>query len=115
GPAALGTLQYVRARFHLAQLASSLTATNPVVAGRLQALGGALGATQTDPALRSASGGAQLAQQTLRAANVLAFNDVFMPVRALSVGALLVFASLFLIRAVRKPPTSPSAASVPAR
>lgn len=89
GSAFLGTFQIVREKFHSHAIVQSLTLTDPQVAARLQALGGAYGGVVTDPSLRSAEGVALLSQQVTREANVLAFNDVFLTVCVLACLTLL--------------------------
>jgi hypothetical protein len=89
GAALLGTIQIVREKFHSAQLVQAIVPTDPVVALRLQQLGGAYARVQGDPALRQAQGAGLLAQQVTREANILAFNDVFMVIAVLAGLALL--------------------------
>jgi hypothetical protein len=89
GTALLGTFQVIREKQHSNILAGALTPTDPLVAQRLQQLGGAYGRVQGDPVLRQAEGAALLAQQTTREANVLAFNDVFLLIGLLAALALV--------------------------
>lgn len=89
GAALLGSFQIVRERFHSEMLVQSLLATDPLVAQRLQQLGGAYARTLGDPALRQAEGAVLLSQQVAREANILAFNDVFMLVGVLATLAFL--------------------------
>lgn len=89
GSAFLGSFQIVREKFHAHSIVQSLTLTDPQVATRLQALGGAYGGVVTDPTLRSAQGAALLSQQVTREANVLAFNDVFLTICVLACLTLL--------------------------
>jgi len=84
GVALLGSFQIVRARHHAAELAQGLSPVDPLVTGRLQALGGAYGRVLGDPALRQAEGGVLLAQQVTREANILAYNDVFLLIAVLA-------------------------------
>lgn len=85
GTAFLGTFQVMREKSHSFYIVQSLVASDPVVATRLQQLGGAYGKVIGDPALRSAEGAALLSQQVTREANILAFNDVFLLVAGLAV------------------------------
>lgn len=89
GAAFLGTFQIMREKFHSHAIVQSLTLTDPQVAGRIQALGGAYGKVLGDPTLRSAEGAALLSQQVTREANVLAFNDIFLVVGVLACLTLL--------------------------
>ncbi|RYF91734.1 MAG: MFS transporter [Caulobacteraceae bacterium] len=88
GSALIGTAQVAREKFHSSQLVERLNPADPLVAQRLQQLGGAYARTQPDAALRQAEGGALLGQQATREANILAYNDVFL---AISVIAALTF------------------------
>ncbi|HZX81905.1 MAG TPA: MFS transporter [Lysobacter sp.] len=78
GAALLGTFQIVREKFHSHELVQSILPTDPVVAARLQALGGAYARVTTDPVVRQAQGTSLLSQQVTREANILAYNDVFL-------------------------------------
>lgn len=89
GTALLGTLQIVREKFHSAELVLAVDPTNPLVAGRLQQLGGVYARVLGDPALARAQGSALLGQQITREANVLAFNDVFIVITILAGLALV--------------------------
>jgi MFS family permease len=77
GTAMLGTYQVARERFHSQELVQTLSASDPLVAGRIQTLGGAYGRVLGDPALRQAEGAVLFAQQVSREANIMAYNDVF--------------------------------------
>jgi len=89
GTALLGTLQIVREKSHSAELVQAIVPTDPLVAGRLQQLGGVYARVQGDPVLARAQGSALLAQQVTREANVLAFNDVFFAIAILAGCAFL--------------------------
>jgi MFS family permease len=85
GSTLLGTFQVVREKFHSHELVQRIVATDPLVAARLRAGGGAIAGVVGDPALRSAQGAALLSQQVSREANILAFNDVFLLVGVLAI------------------------------
>jgi len=89
GTALLGTFQTVREKYHSHELVQSIVMTDPMVAARIRAGGGAVSGVVGDPALRSAEGAALLAQQVAREANILAFNDVFLLIGVLAIAALL--------------------------
>lgn len=89
GTSLLGTFQVIRAKFHYHELVQSLVMTDPNVAARVRAGSGALGGVVGDPVLRGAEGTVLLAQQVTREANILAFNDVFLLVGVLAVGACI--------------------------
>jgi MFS family permease len=91
GAALLGTFQVTREKFHSHELVQSLTLADPIVSGRVQQLSGAYGRTLGDPVLRQAEGAVLLSQQVTREANILAFNDVFLLIAALSGLALAGF------------------------
>lgn len=84
GTSLLGTFQIEREKYHSHELVQSIVMTDPVVAARMRGSAGVLTPTQGDPALRGAAGGALVAQQVAREANILAFNDVFLLVGALA-------------------------------
>ena len=85
GSALLGTFQTIREKFHSHELVQRIVATDPLVAARLRAGGGAIAGTIGDPVLRSAEGTVLLSQQVTREANILAYNDVFMLVGVLAI------------------------------
>lgn len=111
GPAALGSFQVIREKFHSSQINAHVDPTNPVIAQRLQIQGQIYTATQSDPALRNAQGIAQLSQAATREANVLAFNDVFRALGVLTI-SFLCWSLMHTARAARKAktPASPSSA-----
>ena len=84
GSALLGTFQIAREKYHSHELVQSIVMTDPLVAARMRASAGVLAPTQGDAAYRAAAGGAILAQQVSREANILAFNDVFLLVGVLA-------------------------------
>jgi MFS family permease len=88
GPAALGTFQVVREKFHSSHINEHLDPSHPQVAQRLQMQAQLYAARQTDPTLRQAQGSAQLSQAATREANVLAYNDVFFLIGGMSISFL---------------------------
>ncbi|WP_404714037.1 MFS transporter [Sphingomonas sp. MMS24-J13] len=89
GNAFLGTLQVIREKFHSNELVQHILLTDPIVAARIRASGGAVGGVIGDPVLRGAEGTALLAQQVTREANILAFNDIFFTVGLLAVAVAI--------------------------
>jgi hypothetical protein len=89
GSTMLGTFQIVREKFHSHALVQSIVLTDPQVAQRIGDGAASVGPVVGDAALRSAQGGALLARQIAREANILAFNDVFMLVGVLAVLAVI--------------------------
>lgn len=87
--AILGTFQTVREKFWSSILADKLSLIDPLVAQRVQQLGGAYGRVLTDPAQRNAEGVILLGQQATREANVLAYNDVFLLIFSVAVVAIV--------------------------
>lgn len=85
GVAVLSTYQLHREHVHSAQIVSGINPADPVVAQRLRLQQQVYAGVNTDPALRSAQGVAQLALIARREANVLAFNDVFALTGALAI------------------------------
>ena len=91
GAAFLGSFQILREKFHSNALSQSLVLSDPLVATRVQQLGGAYARALGDPVQRQTQGITLLGQQVAREANILAFNDVFLLIAGL---ALLVLAWL---------------------
>ncbi|MCF5088465.1 MFS transporter, partial [Pseudomonas gessardii] len=100
GPAAFGSFQVMREKFHSSQINGHLDPTNPVVAQRLQIQNQIYSATQTDPVLHQAQGISQLSQAASREANVLAFNDVFRVIGLLTI-SFLSWSLFHTVRAAR--------------
>ena len=99
GTALLGTFQVAREKYHSHELVQHIIMTDPLVATRIRAGGGAVAGVIGDPALRSAEGAAILGQQVAREANILAYNDVFLLLGVLAVlTALWGFAIRYSIR-----------------
>ncbi|MGQ7864016.1 MFS transporter [Pseudomonas sp. 32A] len=115
GPAALGSFQVLREKFHSSQINGHIDPTNSIIAQRLQIQGQIYAATQPDPALRNAQGISQLSQAATREANVLAFNDVFRVLGVMTI-SFLCWSLVHTARAARKatppPPATPSSAVV---
>lgn len=101
GPAAFGTYQIVREHHHSAHLTEQIVPADPRVAARLTQQSQALAATQGDPQLQQAMGGANLARTVTREANVLAFNDVFRLIGLLAI-AVLSWSLLHTLRLMRQ-------------
>ncbi|MCB8820383.1 MFS transporter [Microvirga rosea] len=88
GSAFFGSFVTWREKFHSHALVQHVTLIDPLVAQRTSQLGSAYARVLTDPALRNAEGIALLGQQATREANVLAYNDAFLLIAALSAIAL---------------------------
>lgn len=84
GSALIGTLQTVRMRHHFSQLTDGINLGDPDVVLRLQQLSGAYARVIGDPALRAQQGQVLLQQQITQQAQVLAYNDVFLVIAAVS-------------------------------
>ncbi|NIJ38142.1 MFS family permease [Sphingopyxis panaciterrae] len=93
GVAALSAFHTLRTKAHLMTLGQSLSTGNPDVAQGIAGLAAGMTGTMTDPALRSASAGAQVVREAAREATILAFNDTFFVIGALSA---LAFAVMFV-------------------
>lgn len=89
GNAFLGTLQVIREKFHSNELVQHILLTDPIVAQRVRAGGGAVTGVIGDQVLRGAEGTALLAQQVTREANILAYNDIFLTVGMLAVATTI--------------------------
>ncbi|WP_374524820.1 MFS transporter [Sphingopyxis sp.] len=92
GVAGLSAFHTLRAKSHLMTLGQSVSTNDPAVAQGIASLANALTGDMTDPALRSAVAGSQVVREAAREAAILAFNDVFFVIGALSA---LAFALLF--------------------
>lgn len=101
GAAFLGSFQIIREKYHSHELVQSLVLSDPIVAARLQQLGGAYGRVIGDPMLRQAQGVRLLAQQVTREANILAFNDVFLVIAVLAALAFLWLGGRWLVLRIR--------------
>jgi len=98
GTALLGTYQTIREKANSAAIVETISATDPIVAQRLQAGGAAVARVVGDPALARAEGAAILSQTATREANILAYADVF---RLVAVLAAATFGYLFFLLARR--------------
>ncbi|MGH6861179.1 MAG: MFS transporter, partial [Phyllobacterium sp.] len=109
GQAVFGTFITIREKFHSNVLAESMVLSDPLVAQRVAQLSGSYGRMITDQALLNAEGVALLAQQTTREANILAYNDAFLLIAAISLFALVVLLAHVSLRALlRAPAASPA-------
>lgn len=97
GAALLGTYQTISEKAHSAAIVQTLDPTDPIVTARIAAGGSAVGRVLGDPTLRSAEGGALLAQTATREANVLAYDDTFRLVAILA-GLTTTYLAILLIR-----------------
>jgi MFS family permease len=102
GSALLGTFVTIREKFHSSHIAEHITAANPFVAQRISQLGGAYGRVIGDRSLLNAEGVQLLSQQASREAYVLAYNDLFLLISAMSVFALIVLFLDLSIRSLRQ-------------
>lgn len=89
GTALLGTFQTWREKIHSHELVQSILMTDPNIVSHVQANARGIGGVVSDPVLRNAEGLILLSKQVAREANILAYNDVFLLVGALSVIACL--------------------------
>jgi len=101
GAALLGTYQTISEKAHSAAIVQAIDPTDPIVAARIAAGGGAVGRVVGDPTLRNAEGGALLAQTATREANVLAYDDTFRLVAILA-GLTTAYLAFILIRRTRR-------------
>lgn len=92
GSALLGTFQIVRQRYHFNELVQGMLATDPQVALRVKQLSGAYGRVMIDQAALQTRGIELLTQQVAREANIMAFNDVFLLIAAMSAVAFVYLA-----------------------
>ncbi|SJZ95766.1 MFS transporter [Consotaella salsifontis] len=113
GSAIFGTFVQMRERLHSSAIVSHLTATDPLVTQRIGQLAGAYAKTQPDAALRKAEGAALLAKTVTREAYVLAYDEAFLLIAAISVAgfAWIVGHSLYLALRERWAPSQAAAAA----
>ncbi|MES1973792.1 MAG: MFS transporter [Pseudomonadota bacterium] len=102
GSALLGTYQTIQEKTHSAAIVQSISPTDPIVAARIAAGGAAVRRVVGDPALRTAEGGALLAQTATREANVLAYNDTFRLIAVLAALTTAYLAFLLIRRGWRE-------------
>jgi MFS family permease len=95
GSALLGSFQIVESRAHAGSLADNVRGTSPAVIARITGGASSLNQTITDQTLSAQEGAKLLGQALGRQAAVLAFNDVFRLVAAISL--LTAFYVLYLV------------------
>ncbi len=100
GAALLGTYQIIREKAHSNALVQDILLTDPMVAQRIQQGASAYGRVLSDPVLRNAEGGALLARQVAREANILAYDDVFRLISVLAALTTLYLLALLIRRQI---------------
>ena len=113
GSAIFGTFITLRTTFHSNVLTEHFTLADPLVAQRVNQLGGAYGHVLTDAGLTRAEGVTLLAQQASREAIVLAYNDAFLLISAIAGLALIGLLSHLAYLQLRKPAALPAAQPAP--
>ncbi len=109
GAAGLGTFVTLREKLHSSALVEQLTAVNTLVGERVQLYANAYAKALADPALRTAEGAVQLGKAATLQATVLAYDDLFLLIAALAVGALAILIlhqAVVLCRASRATPAA---------
>ena len=101
GSAWLTTLVARRETVHFAQLAEQMTLSNPLEADRVNQLAAASITGTFDPLGRAGRGVGALVQQVTQQANVLAYDDLFTAIGALS-ALMMVWLSFLAWRAARR-------------
>lgn len=99
GSALFGSFVTWRQQFHLHALYEQLVLTDPLVAQRISQLASSTSKVLTDSTYVQAEGAALLAQQAVKEATVLSYNDLFLLVAALAATAL----AILIIRRVAFP------------
>jgi len=99
GAALLGTYQIYAEKAHSSAIVQNVIATDPQVTARISTGAAGVARVVTDPALRSAEGGALLAQSATREANVLGYHDTFRFIAFLAAATTLYLAFLLARRA----------------
>lgn len=114
GSAWFSTFLADRQRYHYAQLIEHLTLADPQVLTRLAQGAAAYAAQVNDPAQRAVLGVAVLAQQATREALVLAYNELFQLIAALS-AATFAWLLFLAVRTHRREAEARRAAAAEAR
>lgn len=96
GTAALSAFFTVRTKDHLMTLGLSLPTDDPRLAQLLGGLAEGRAGTVADPALRGALAGGDVVREAARQAMVLAYNDVFFVIGALSATGFLIILARWL-------------------
>lgn len=96
GIAALSAFHTLRTKAHLMTLGQSLSTSDPAMAQGINSIAASLTSTMSDPALRGASAGAQVVREAVREATILAYNDVFFVIGALSTLAFVIMFARWL-------------------
>ena len=113
GSALFGSFITLRTSFHYSQLAEHFSLANPLVAERLQQLGGSYGHILTDLGLTRAEGVTLLAQQATREATVLAYNDAFLLIAMIAGSALIGLLTHLAVLRLRERFAAPAAPPAP--
>ncbi|HEV2509434.1 MFS transporter [Bosea sp. (in: a-proteobacteria)] len=114
GSALFGSFITLRTSFHYSQLAEHFSLANPLVAERIQQLGGAYGHILTDLGLTRAEGITLLAQQAVREATVLAYNDAFLLIALIAGSALIGLLTHLVVLRLRERLAAPAVPPAPA-
>ena len=89
GQAAFGSFITIREKYHSNILAEHIIMSDPLVAQRAAQLADTYGRVIGDKVLLNAEGVALLSSQVTREANILAYNDAFLLIAAISLCALI--------------------------
>lgn len=100
GSALFSSFVQIRQKLHTQRLYETLTATNPLVTERISTWAKSLSPAITDSTYLSAQAAAQLAGEVKTQAGVLAYNDAFLAVAAISTAALILLLGHAAIRAL---------------
>lgn len=87
--AAFGSFVTIRQKVHLRALADHFILSNPLIAHRIEQLGGIYGATLADRRLLNAEGVSLLVQQAGREAWILAYSDAFLVIAGIAAAAFI--------------------------
>lgn len=108
GSAVFTTFVTLREQFHHNVLVERIALTDPLVAQRVAQLGGAYSRVIADKALLNAEGIALLSQQATREAYVLAYNDAFMLIAAISLALLALLLAHIAFATIRNRTATPA-------
>jgi hypothetical protein len=112
GQSAFGSFITIREKFHSNILAEHIVMSDPLVIQRAAQLANAYGSVISDKVLLNAESISLLSQQATREANILAYNDAFLLIAAISLCALIALLTHVAIGGLLRSRTTPAAIQV---
>lgn len=112
GQSAFGSFITIREKFHSNILAEHIVMSDPLVIQRAAQLANAYGRVISDKVLLNGQSISLLSQQATREANILAYNDAFLLIAAISLCALIALLTHVAIGGLLRSRTTPAAIQV---